>query len=174
MSAKVSGFPSLEPAFIIKGRISNVSPLGLIHSGSKAVHFEVSSGTIESVPGFEPAFKSEITFGADWFSIDHDAKYGRVDIRAIAKTQEGFAIDVRSQGVIQLAPPMAKIFNMEPDMATVPFGMTTSSATLVVADPALKVLENSVFAGNSRMIVDQQGVTVEVRQSLVVPSTDKE
>jgi hypothetical protein len=43
---------------------------------------------------------------------------------------------------------------------------------LTVADPALKALENSVFAGNSRMIVDEKGVTVEVRQSLVVASTD--
>ncbi|KAH9209735.1 hypothetical protein DL95DRAFT_476503 [Leptodontidium sp. 2 PMI_412] len=174
MSAQLSGFASLKPAFVIKGRISNVSPLGLTHSGSKSVHFEVSSGTIESVPGFEPAFQSELTFGADWFSFDHDLKHGRVDIRAIARTKQGFSIDLRSQGVIELAPPMAKIFNMEPDMVTVPFGMTTSWATMVVADPALKFLENSVFVGNSRMIVDEQGVSIEVRQSLVVASTDAE
>jgi hypothetical protein len=47
-------------------------------------------------------------------------------------------------------------------------------ATLTVADPALKVLENSVFAGNNRMIVDKNGITVEVRQSLVVASTDSD
>jgi hypothetical protein len=37
------------------------------------------------VPGFEPAFKANVSFGADWFTIDHDNKFGRVDIRAIAK-----------------------------------------------------------------------------------------
>jgi hypothetical protein len=37
------------------------------------------------VPGFEPAFKANISFGADWFTIDFDHKFGRVDVRAIAK-----------------------------------------------------------------------------------------
>ncbi|KAK9414816.1 putative Lipid/polyisoprenoid-binding YceI-like domain-containing protein [Seiridium unicorne] len=171
MSEQRSGFPELKPAFIIKARVGNVNPFGVTHTGSKAVHIEVGSGTIETVPGFEPAFKAELNFGADWFTIDHDAKYGRVEIRAIAKTTEGFPIDLRSQGVIELTPPMAKIFGMEPDMATVPFGSSTSWATLTVADPALKSLENGLYAGNSRMIVDENGLTVEVRQSLIIAST---
>ncbi|KAK6071769.1 hypothetical protein SCUP234_04648 [Seiridium cupressi] len=85
MSEQRSGFPELKPAFIIKARVGNVNPFGVTHTGSKAVHIEVGSGTIETVPGFEPAFKAELNFGADWFTIDHDAKYGRVEIRAIAK-----------------------------------------------------------------------------------------
>ena len=77
------------------------------------------------MPGFEPAFKAEVKFAADWFTIDHDKKNGRVDIRCIAKTAEGHAIDLRSQGVIELAPPMAKIFSMDPEMKTTPFGYTS-------------------------------------------------
>ncbi|KAK4240601.1 hypothetical protein C8A03DRAFT_31307 [Achaetomium macrosporum] len=174
MSTELTGFPSLKPAFVIKAHIGNINPLGTIHTGQTSIHFEVASGTIETVPGFEPAFKANVTFGADWFTIDYDKKYGRVDIRAIAKTEQGHPIDIRSQGVIEMSPPMAKIFSMDPEMKTTPFGFTTAWATLTVADPALKALESSTFVGNSRMIVDQTGVTVEVRQSLVVPSTINE
>ncbi|EAQ92003.1 hypothetical protein F5144DRAFT_607619 [Chaetomium tenue] len=171
MSAQLTGFPTLKPAFVIKANIGAVSPVGLIHTGSTSLHFEVTSGTIETVPGFEPAFKAEVKFAADWFTIDHDKKNGRVDIRCIAKTAEGHAIDLRSQGVIELAPPMAKIFSMDPEMKTTPFGYTTAWATMTVADPALKSLESSTFVGNSRIIVAETGITIEVRQSLVVPST---
>lgn len=46
---------------------------------------EVPSGTIETVPGFEPAFRADVVFGGDWFSLDADGKYGRVNFRGIAK-----------------------------------------------------------------------------------------
>jgi hypothetical protein len=45
---------------------------------------------------------------------------------------------------------------------------------MTVADPALKSLESKTFVGNSRIIVAETGITIEVRQSLVVPSTAEE
>lgn len=41
----------------------------------------------------------------------------------------------------------------------------------LVADPALKILENSVFVSNGRIVVHEKGLVVETRQSLVVAST---
>ncbi len=43
------------------------------------------SGTIESVPGYEPSFKAEVAFGADWLSFDPDGKHGRINLKGIAK-----------------------------------------------------------------------------------------
>ena len=40
----------------------------------------------------------------------------------------------------------------------------------IVSDPKLKFLENSILVGNAQIIVDETGVTVENRQSLVVPT----
>lgn len=42
--------------------------------------------------------------------------------------------------------------------------------SFVVADPALKEIENSTFVSNGRIIVHEKGLTVETRQSKVVPA----
>ncbi|RYP71297.1 hypothetical protein DL771_004874 [Monosporascus sp. 5C6A] len=172
MAQQPSGFPSLKPAIITKVDIGDVNPLGVIHNGSKLTHYGTPTGTIETVPGFEPAFKATVNFGADWLSFDPDGNHGRIDLRGMARTEEGHSIDFRYTGVIKMAPEVHKIFDMQPDMATVPFGFATGSHTFLVADPALKLLENSTFVSNGRIIVHEKGLIVETRQSLVVPSTD--
>lgn len=43
------------------------------------------TGTIETVPGYEPAFKATVNFGADWLRFDPDGSHGRIDLRGIAK-----------------------------------------------------------------------------------------
>lgn len=44
------------------------------------------TGSIESVPGFEPTFKAKVNFGADWLSFDPDGKHARVDVRGMARS----------------------------------------------------------------------------------------
>ncbi|MCJ1359172.1 MAG: hypothetical protein MMC33_009172 [Icmadophila ericetorum] len=197
---ELSGFPTLKPAIITKVHIGDVHDLGTIHNGSRLTHYVSAeppksstrqppsnlgqeeyfadlffqgtpTGSIESVPGFEPAFKANVNFGADWLSFDPDGKHARIDLRGVARTEQGHAIDFRYVGVIKMPPEVWKIFNMDSDMATVPFGYATGSHTFLVADPALKDLENSVFVSNGRIIVHEKGLTVETRQSLVVAST---
>ncbi|KAK2624712.1 hypothetical protein QTJ16_005905 [Diplocarpon rosae] len=153
MSPSPSGFPTLQPAIITKVNIGDVQPL-------------------ETVPGYEPAFKATVNFGADWLSFDPDGQHGRIDLRGMAKTDDGHAIDFRYVGVIRMTEAVHKIFDLSPEMATVPFGQATGAHTFLVADPALKALENSVFVSNGRIIVSATGLTVETRQSVVVASTD--
>ncbi|KAI4087630.1 MAG: hypothetical protein LQ339_008865 [Xanthoria mediterranea] len=171
MSEELSGFPTLKPAIVTKVDIRDVHDLGTIHNGSKLTHYGTPSGTIETVPGYEPAFKANVDFGADWLSFDPDGKHARIDLRGMARTEQGQAIDFRYTGVIKMPPEVQKIFNMDPNMATVPFGHATGSHSFLVADPALKDLENSVFVSNGRIKVTENGLVVETRQSLVVAST---
>ena len=49
---------------------------------------------------------------------------------------------------------------------------SAGSNTFVVADPKLKVLEDSTFCSNGRIICHEQGLTVEVRVAKVVPATE--
>ncbi|KAI0157186.1 hypothetical protein GGR52DRAFT_577180 [Hypoxylon sp. FL1284] len=172
MSKQLSGFPSLQPAVITKVNITDVNTLGQIFNGSKLTHFGIPTGTVETVPGFEPAFKAKVVFGADWLSFDPDDKHARIDLRGIAQTEKGYAIDFRAAGVINITPEIRKIVTMDPTMATVPFGAITASHSFLSADPELKVLESKVFCSNSRFIVSEKGLGVETRQSLVVASTD--
>ncbi|KAF3011503.1 hypothetical protein E8E14_008157 [Neopestalotiopsis sp. 37M] len=175
MATDLQAFAALKPALISKVHVdvTKIHPFGVAHNGSKLTHFECPSGTIESVPGFEPAFKADITFGGDWFSMDADGQHGRVDFRGIARTEEGQEIDVRVFGIVKMGPEAAKLFGLQPDMATVPFGWITAKCEYIVSDPKLKFLENNVLVGNARAIVDANGVTIENRQSIVLATTDE-
>ncbi|KAK8037114.1 hypothetical protein PG991_001428 [Apiospora marii] len=189
MQSDNSGFAALKPAIITKVNVdvTKIHPFGPSSNGSTLTHFlerrnmdplyakhvkpgqEVPSGTVETVPGFEPAFKAVVTFGGDWFSMDADGKHGRVNFRGIAQTEDGQQIDVRTFGIIDTSNPAAsKVFNLHPDMATVPFGHAVARTEYLVSDPKLKFLESTMLVGNARVIVDQTGVTIENRQSIVV------
>ncbi|KAI5867268.1 hypothetical protein GGS23DRAFT_547604 [Durotheca rogersii] len=175
MASELQGFAALKPCCITKVNVDvqkGIHPFGEAYNGSRLTHFECPSGTVESVPGFEPAFKANFTFGGDWFSMDADGKHGRVDFRGIARSEEGHEIDVRVYGIVKMGPEASKVFNLQPDMATVPFGWITAKAEYIVSDPKLKFLETSILVGNARVLIDPEtGVTIENRQSIVLSTT---
>jgi hypothetical protein len=105
------------------------------------------------------------------------------------RTDDGHQIDVRTYGIIDLGASEAatKVFTLQPDMASVPFGVAGKSVfwiswaiadsiffepaartEYIVSDPRLKFLESSFIVGNAQVIIDQNGVTIENRQSLVL------
>lgn len=49
--------------------------------------------------------------------------------------------------------------------------ITAGAHTFLVADPKLKDLENSTFVSNGRILVHENGLTVETRQSKVIAAT---
>ncbi|KAK6217895.1 putative PKS/NRPS-like protein biosynthetic cluster [Pestalotiopsis sp. IQ-011] len=143
--------------------------MGPKHFGSDASHVDVTGGEIEKLPGFEPAFKAELTFGADWPTVDPDGQHARVDVRAIAKTEDAHLIDYRVEGIIKRTGPMVKVFTFQPDMATTPFGYATGNAILKASDPSLKALDSTKFVSNVRMVVTEKGeIQLENRSSAVV------
>ncbi|MCJ1252399.1 hypothetical protein MMC24_000205, partial [Lignoscripta atroalba] len=77
---------------------------------------------METVEGFSPAFKANIVFGADWLSFDPDQEHARINLKGVAKTDKGHSISFGYKGVIALVEDVKKVFNMQPGMATVPFG----------------------------------------------------
>ncbi|OTA98539.1 hypothetical protein M426DRAFT_258518 [Hypoxylon sp. CI-4A] len=172
MSDLDHGFPDLQPAIISKIHIGEIQILGSLHDSSRTIHFGMPTGTIETVPGFEPAFKAEVNFGADWMSFDAEDKFSRVNLRGVAKTDKGHSIDYHYTAVAKLEPSLRKLLTGAPDAETIPFGLATGHYKYRVGDPGLKELENNVFVGNARIIKNDSGVmTVETRQSLVISST---
>ncbi|KAJ9239473.1 hypothetical protein DTO207G8_918 [Paecilomyces variotii] len=137
---------------------------------------ETPTGTIETVDGFEPRFAGKIVFGADWLEFDPDQKHARVNMKAIATTDDSKEISFGYTGVIELNESVMKIFKQAPDSVSVPFGFSTGSHQFFSGDPALRDLENMTLVGNGRMLVDEETrvITVESRISKVVPATGYE
>lgn len=51
---------------------------------------------------------------------------------------------------------------------TFPGRTTAARVEYLVSDPRLKFLEHSFVVGNARIIIDELGVTIENRQSIVL------
>ena len=47
------------------------------------------------------------------------------------RTEDGQDIDVRTFGIIDMDSPAGKVFNLQPDMATVPFGWASKLRCLL-------------------------------------------
>ena len=65
-----------------------------------------------------------------------------------------------------------KVFTMAPDAKTMAFGAATGLCSFIVGDEKLKDVENSLFAGNGRIVVGEKGLTAESRLCKIVASTD--
>ncbi|KUL87833.1 hypothetical protein ZTR_03136 [Talaromyces verruculosus] len=151
-------------------------PVPTINFATLQPAIETPTGTIEAVPGFEPQFSAKVVFGAGWLEFDPDKKYARINMKAVATTTDGKDINFGYQGIIALNEAVMKIFNMEPDSVSVPFGLskgTAGSHQFHSGDPAFDELQNMTLVGNGRMLVDEETrvITVESRISRVVPAT---
>ncbi|KAI9046046.1 DUF3237 domain-containing protein [Aspergillus affinis] len=191
MSPPIINFPSLQPAIVWKVNVGAGHPIGPRQSGASLVHFETPTGTVETVEGFEPKFKANVVFGADWLEFDPDQKHARINMKAIARyyyrsieedflranvyrrTEDGKEISFGYTGIIDTNEAVLKIFHQQPDSVSVPFGFSTGAHTFHSGDPELQELQNFTLIGNGRMLVDEKTriITVESRLSKVVPAT---
>ncbi|MCJ1327756.1 hypothetical protein MMC10_004431 [Thelotrema lepadinum] len=149
---------------VCKLNIGDGSPLGELSSGSTQVHFQTPTGTLETVEGFEPAFKADVVWGADWLTFEPSGEHARVNLKALAKTGEGQAINIECSAIIAMNDGVRKVLTMQPDMATVPFGAGMGAYEFSSADPKLKTLQSMRFASSTRLVVSEgPAITAEAR-----------
>lgn len=82
---KMSGFPSLQPAFTVRVLIDPPMEVGAQH-GSNLVVVPMVSGTVKSEPGFEPKLEAELHgVGYDYIHNDAAGEFMRLDVRSQVK-----------------------------------------------------------------------------------------
>ena len=72
--------------------------------------------------GFEPAFKANVNFGADWSNFDADQKHARLQLKVVGRTEEGASISLDYNSIMKVDEAVAKVFGMQPDAKSLPFG----------------------------------------------------
>ncbi|KAL7267360.1 hypothetical protein RUND412_010059 [Rhizina undulata] len=141
-------FPKLQPAFT------------LLH---------ITGGTIKSEPGFEPAVNAVYETGGDWIKADADGCHLRLDVRAIAKTDDGALLNTSYTGIMAVNPPIVAILTGAPNAVTTEFGSFVTANTFESGPGKYSKLENYMFVGTGRFIVNEdKSVTVEYKISRVL------
>ncbi|KAK2749196.1 hypothetical protein FQN57_006811 [Myotisia sp. PD_48] len=172
MSTLKSGFPALQPAFVMKVDVGEGNPVGDIYTGSSFIHYNTPTGTLKTVEGFEPKIDAKVVFGGDWLYFDPDKQRARVNLKGVAKTDDGASINFFYSGIANINEPIQAIFAGSPEAKTIPFGQSTTIHGFECGHPKYKFLENHSWVGNGRFVVGDGTLTVESRVSQVVPSKD--
>ncbi|XXG97584.1 hypothetical protein Hte_003890 [Hypoxylon texense] len=170
-----ASFPTAVPALRLKTGFNQKFICGDIASGATLVAVPLIGGTLESVEGFEPKVKFDISNGTDWFRIDPDKSHGRMSVKALATDEKGLSVCIVVEGVITLnETTMPLVFGI-PEAQTSPFGFGIESLRIETGHEEYKPLESMVFAASQRFLKeDGDLIGVEARIAQIVPGSGME
>jgi len=159
----MSDFPSLQPAMTVRVVIDAPLAVGGT-TGTPLNIVPMTSGTIKTEPGFEPALDAELHgVGYDYIHNDASGETMRLDVRSQVKNKDGTLIAMYYKGTVTLTDGVKALLTGEPDARTTPFGDSFTTFTFETGNPAYKGLENGVFvaaghfvkeAGSKELIVE--------------------
>ncbi|KAL8752739.1 MAG: hypothetical protein Q9184_005642 [Pyrenodesmia sp. 2 TL-2023] len=131
----------------------------------------MTGGTAVSHPDFNPSIDTILdSRGNDYIRTDPDGKHMRLDAHTVLMDKNlGSSVYAHYTGVIEITPALGAILSEKEDAKSTEFGDSFVHFTFETGDEKLKALENGVFVGAGRFIVEKgRPLTVEYRVSKVV------
>ncbi|KAK2610960.1 hypothetical protein N8I77_004345 [Diaporthe amygdali] len=167
----MAGFAKLTPAFTAKIPIDPPNAIGVLSTGNHLTHvsFVADQEALASEPGYPTALKGTWVHGSDYIKTDADGKYSRLEVDSLVKdTRTGGLVRYRYTGVVDMAGAAGKVLRGDADAATTDFGEIYTHVKFETGHAELKDLENKVFVGSGRFILEAgKPVTVEYKISQV-------
>ncbi|KAL8376533.1 hypothetical protein RB595_007570 [Gaeumannomyces hyphopodioides] len=145
----MSGFPRLVPAF--------TAQIGTARNGDLFMApFVEGKGSLKSEPGYAVQFDGAFVHGSDYIRIDADGRHGRLDVNSLLKdSKSGALLRYGYTGNLVLTDAIKLVLGGKPEAKTTDFGHVFSNITFESSDPALKTLNDKVYVGSGRFIVEQ-------------------
>ena len=155
--------PKLEHVFTMRGYLSKEHSIDLgamwASSGPKRSIVPIISGTIEG-SGLKATI---LPGGSDWLLMDPDSGVAHLDVRTQAKTDDGETVYVHYTGVLKADEATGKITAWANDAKSTNYGdhQWFSAPIMETNSKQHKWVETTLFVGQGRWIVDDQGSAVE-------------
>lgn len=167
--------------------------MGILSTGTNLTHVSFIAGeeAISSEAGYSTSLKGTWVHGSDYIKTDADGGKSRLEVDSLVKdTATGGLVRYRYTGVVDMSGPAGKVLRGDADAATTEFGdiceytrvndanvmcvfpwsnvCAVTHVKFETGHPELKVLENKVFVGSGRFILEAgKPVTVEYKISEV-------
>ncbi|KAH8653924.1 hypothetical protein BGZ61DRAFT_368902, partial [Ilyonectria robusta] len=139
--------------------------------GTSLVHcgFVPNAGSLVSEPEYPLKLDAVFVHGADYTRTDPDGAHGRLNVSSILQDKAtGATICYEYTGIVNLAGPAGKVLSGSPDAATTLFGDSFTHVKFEVGDRLFKEIENKVYVGAGRFIVEKgKPLVVEYKVSEV-------
>ncbi|OBT83547.1 hypothetical protein VE02_07788 [Pseudogymnoascus sp. 03VT05] len=162
------GFSTLVPAFTLKASIKAHPATGATsqHPGGIAV-VDITSGSLISEPGYPIKLNASFLSGSDYIKPDASGAFFRLDVKSLLKDESGALITLNYTGQIETTEAIFKVLGGAPDAKSTGFGNISTHLTFETGSAELRLLEQKVYVGNGRFIVEDGNLTVEYKVSQV-------
>lgn len=154
--------PTLEPVFTMRGYMckQNSHDLKAIWTGPERIIVPIISGFLKGPDGYEAEV---LPGGGDWILRDPSTGVAHLDVRTMARTAAGHSTYIHYSGVLKIDDKAAKVLSWAPDAKTTEFGdhHWFSGPIMETSDPAMKWIEDTLWVGEGRFVVDDKGSAVE-------------
>ncbi|KAL8657517.1 MAG: hypothetical protein Q9226_001831 [Calogaya cf. arnoldii] len=131
----------------------------------------MTGGTAISHADFSPTIDAVLdSRGNDYIRVDPDGKHMRLDAHTVLKDKNlGSSVYAHYTGVVDMTPELGAILSGKDDAKSTEFGNSFVHFNFETGDEKLKALENGVFVGAGRFVLEKdRPITVEYRISQVI------
>ncbi|KAL2124524.1 hypothetical protein VTJ04DRAFT_889 [Mycothermus thermophilus] len=154
----MSGFPKLIPAFTVKVAIE--APVS-ISPTLTFVPFPHTGGTIVSEPSYPIQLNADIEHGADYIKLAPDGRHVRLDVTSSARDRNtGARLRFKYTGKVSTTGAAGKVLRDEEGAGTTDFGEAFSVVEFEVGSKELAPLEEKVFVGSGRFVIEPGKTTI--------------
>ncbi|KAH6898575.1 hypothetical protein B0T10DRAFT_114186 [Thelonectria olida] len=165
---KLANFPVLIPAFT--AHICIDTPLA-ITADLLNIPFLSRAGTLTSEPDYRPPLRATFVHGSDFLRRDPDGQMVRLDVTSVARDESGALLRFSYNGVVGMTGAEGKVIRGDDNATTTGFGNAFVQVRFETDSPDLKPLEDKMFVGSGRFIVEEnQPIVVEYKISEVAAS----
>ncbi|XP_014556878.1 hypothetical protein COCVIDRAFT_37608 [Bipolaris victoriae FI3] len=168
--SKMSGFPSLQPAFTVRVEIDAPMQVGG-QSGPQLAIVPMTSGTVKSEEGFEPKLDGVLHgVGYDYIHNDADNANMRLDVRSQVKNHDGTVLAMYYKGTVKLTPGVGAVLTGAPDAKTTEYGDSFVNFSFETGNPKYAELQNGTYVAAGHFVKEagNPGTIVEYKVSKVV------
>lgn len=166
----MSGFPRLVPAFTAQVPLKPGVQIGTARNGDLFMAaFVEGQGSLKSEPGYAVQFDGVFVHGSDYIRADADGRHARLDVSSLLRdSKSGALLRYAYTGTLSLTGGAGLVLGGKPEAKTTDFGEVFCNITFESSDPALKPLNDKVYVGSGRFIIEQgKPVLVEYKISEV-------
>ncbi|KAL2199204.1 hypothetical protein P885DRAFT_75619 [Corynascus similis CBS 632.67] len=160
----MAGFPKLIPAFTVQVAIATPQA---ISTSLTFVPFLSAGGTIISEPSYPIQLNAAIEHGADYIKAGPDGPDGsssrhvRLDVQSLARdATTGALLRFIYRGKIATTGDAGRVLRGEEGAGTTAFGEAFSVVEFEVGSKELAVLEEKVYVGSGRFIIEPGKPTI--------------
>ncbi|KAI1616976.1 hypothetical protein EDD37DRAFT_645224 [Exophiala viscosa] len=168
VTTTATDYPSLQPALHLRVGTWSPTVVGSLSRGTPLTVVPLVGGTLVSEPGYPVRVDASMRGnGADYVHTDPDGGRMRLRTDLVMADDNGETIHVHYTGIVDINADMRRILGRSENARSTEYGHAFIHVTFETGSMRYKALEQGVFVGAGRFVLEEGDLKVEYRISQV-------